>query len=95
MEVWGRKHETGWQKWQSNCSVVGQSQAIYLTLVAEQYRTAKQHNMHMTELESMKHANIIYDMVEKPPLSNLWQLISRYLAKGSLGGVGHGCTYHV
>jgi hypothetical protein len=73
MEVGGRRHETGGQKWQGNCTVAGQSQAAYFSLVAEQYQTATQHNMHMTELEYMEHTDIIYAMVEKPTLANLWQ----------------------
>ena len=46
-------------------------QAIYFTLVAEQYQTAKQHNIHITELESIKNTEIICAIVEKLPLANL------------------------
>ena len=46
-------------------------QAIYFTLVAVQYQTAKQHNMHITELESIKNTGIICASVEKLPLANL------------------------
>ena len=49
------------------------SQTIYFTLVAGQYQTAKQHNMHMTELVSVKNTEIrlICAIVEKPLLANL------------------------
>ena len=59
-EVGKREHETGGKKDEATVQLLAKSQAIYFTLVAGKYQTAKQHNMHMSELEPMKNANIIY-----------------------------------
>ena len=53
MRLWG-------QNGKATTQLLVKSQAIYFTPVAEQYQTAKQHDMHMIELESMKNINIIY-----------------------------------